>query len=79
MRTVSQFQCDIAEHKAWFDMIQDKENWKKPIHAIVPQRHFEQFRLATVFYTGGDLAIKEEYGNGLVQVYGEGYYSHCGS
>ena len=78
MRQVTTFDCDIAEHKPWFEMIQDEDHWKNPISAVVPKYFLEKFERAARFYTTAGLQVVKDHGNGMVEVYGPGYYRSCG-
>ena len=79
MNIVTDYQCSQAEHRPWFELIQNKENWKLPIEAVIPQRYFTKFYNAAVFFTGGGLILDQEHKNGLVTVRGKGYYHYIGA
>ena len=40
----------VAEKKTYFDMVEDKTNWKLPIDSWIPKRHLEKVKEAVEFY-----------------------------
>ena len=79
MNIVTDYQCSQAEHRPWFELIQNKENWKLPIEAVIPSRYFTQFDRAARFFTGGGLVVEHTHKNGLITVRGKGYYHYIGA
>ena len=70
-----------VEGKIWsllFDLIKNDENWKYPIHAIIPSSMFDQFNKACIFYTSGGLTIIKAHSDNMIEVKANGYYVDCG-
>jgi hypothetical protein len=83
MRTVSSYQYEQAKHKVLFDMICDEENWKNPIHCVVPRYALPKFSEACSHFTGGALvATKSLLGvkyMDMVECTSDGYYANIGA
>lgn len=59
MRTVTSYQYEQTKLKALFDLICDKENWKNPIHCMIPLGSLQSFSEACVHFTGAPLSLIE--------------------
>lgn len=66
-------------HALLFGMIQNPDNWKYPIHAVIPANMFEQFNRACIYHTAGGLTITNTLDEGMIEVKANGYYVDCGS
>lgn len=60
IRVVNTFDAERAANTALFNLIQNKEHWKNPIHCVIPKRDFEAFNKATIYFTGEGLSIVGE-------------------
>lgn len=72
MRTASTAHTEKAVHKALFEMIEDKEHWKKPIHALIPSDKFVEFNRATTYFHGEGLTVIS-ISDGWTEVKNNGY------
>ena len=80
MKTVSDYQYQQARLKALFDLIAPEDNWKNPIHCVVPRYALAKFDEACKHFTGGSLIpTKTLMGTkmtDLIECTSEGYYAH---
>ena len=78
---VSSFDFERTKHKALFDLICNKENWKLPIDCWIPQNAFEEFNQAVVFFTAGFLYRTGETtaAGTMIRCKANGYYTDCGA
>ena len=67
-----------AELREAFEQIQDKEDWKNPIKAVIKSYEFSKFEAAVEFFTSSQLEIVER-GVNQFRVYASGYYNACAS
>ena len=83
MRTVSSYQYQQAKLKALFDLICDEENWKNPIHCVVPRYALSKFSEACSHFTGGCLVATKSLDGvknmDMVECKSDGYYVYIGA
>ena len=72
MKIASTAHTEKAVKKALFEMIEDKEHWKKPIHALIPSDKFVDFSLAVAYFHGEGLTAVSE-SDGWLEVKNQGY------
>lgn len=75
-----------GELNAAFALVENKENWKLPIDALVtiqdrnrPRREIELIRKAVVFFTGSVPTIDRGVRGGTIRVKAAGYYNAVGA
>jgi len=61
-----------------FSQVQDRSNWKLPVHAIIDSKDRLVVDEAIVFFTGSVPTFRE-FSNGRLAVKAEGYYSAIGA
>jgi len=67
------------ELQAAFTLVQNSENWKRPINAVVePTANLEAIRIAVTYFTGSVANMTPAKG-GKVRVRARGYYAVIGS
>ena len=49
-----------AEHKALFELIQNKEHWKGAIDCIIPKECYDKLDRAATFFHGQGLTIVDQ-------------------
>lgn len=85
LRTATSFLTEKTKFKALFDLICDNDNWKNPIHCVIPRWAHKDYNEACIFFTGGSLKIVDVKEKGsfeqydLVECKSEGYYVHIGA
>jgi hypothetical protein len=69
-----------AELKAAFELVENKENWKLPIDAVVPyESKLDQIREAVIFFAGCTPRFTLSPSKGFVRVRAAGYYMAVGA
>ena len=67
------------EKEKLFKRICNLENWKLGIEAMIPEKKFDDYNAAVIYFTGGPLDIVTRVDDkGMVGVVGYGYYHHVG-
>lgn len=79
LKVTTTFEAERKMHSAFFDQIKNEENWKYPIHCIVPEHFFKQFNAACRFFTASHLEIVKHHAGGMVECKANGYYIDCGA
>lgn len=79
LKVTTLFEAERRMHSAFFDQIKNEENWKYPIHCIIPGCFFKQFNDAVRFFTAGSLYQVKEHAGGMIECRANGYYEDCGS
>jgi len=77
-RIIHKHTLEREKKKLLFDMVCDQDNWKKPIHCIIPKENFQEFNDSVIFFTAGGLRVLEDDGDYLICKAG-GYYEDCGA
>ena len=83
MKTITAYAYEQAKLKALFDLIAPEDNWKNPIHCVVPYYALGKFSEACDHFTGGGLiATKSLTGvknMDMVECTSDGYYVNIGA
>jgi hypothetical protein len=62
-----------------FSKIVNKDNWKFPIDAVIPEADFDKAQEAAGYFAGSPLEIVARLPDGMVRVQGPGYYVTSGA
>lgn len=77
---VSKFGYTRGELKEAFKTLTaGMKNWKMPIWTIVRAKELSVMQEACVFFTGSELEVSEDIGDGWLKVMAEGYYNAIGA
>lgn len=72
MRIANSVSTERAAKKALFELIENKEHWKKPIHALIPINKFNDFNQAVIYFHGEGIRVVSE-SDGFLEVKNSGY------
>lgn len=62
-----------------FKLIEDKLNWKYPLHGVIDVCDFDICDAAAEYFTGAGITISGTNGTNMIGVYGPGYYQTIGA
>lgn len=65
--------------KAYFEKVENKDNWKYPIDMIIEAEDKENVKKAIVFFTGSEPTFSATKDDTLLHVEAEGYYNAIGA
>jgi hypothetical protein len=68
------------ELKAAFEKVEDKSNWKLPLHGVIHKSEFDLVNEAAIYFAGSPLTVVNKLAGGdLLEVRGAGYYECIGA